>query len=812
MSKKIQKKISFFCFLLTIISNSVFAQQKPVEALQKLYDKYPQEKIYLWYNKASYIAGETIWFKGYVFSGYDVSLISTTLYVELYDADKKLIITKMLPLISGVADGSIELASKLNEGVYYIRAYTTWMLNFNAAFQYIHSLLVYNTAPGKKLTLNNSLWKAAAVPEGGTLIDGLETKVAVRRFATASLGTKWGGYLYEEENPTAKLKEFSSLDENVALFSFTPEARKKYHVYVKDESSNYQVVSLPLVQTTGVSFSIIKNSDSITYQLRFQNIPGNGQGYSVLAEVQHEMVYNADLKKVSPELTLNIPAEKLGNGIVHLTVFDAEKRPVAERLVFLNLSKLNYDNSVLLQQTLSAKQREKNELQLTVDSVNWISYTVSVNDASTPSSIDEENILSAVWLTSDLINPIQRPAQYFANPGKTKAEALDAIMISEKWNRFDWSEIINNQYPPLNFKHYQYLSFKGTVTRGRKLKSNEEVNLFLRYPDSSLQFMMSKTDSNGNIILNNLAFYGEMNVYYQLNSKKSFAKLIEINFERNNLFVPYSLPLPETPYTLSVPSSSEKKPDWIVRAGIAVNIEKEINNKYKNLQEVTVRSKLKSATDKLNEKLSSGFFTLYSDIIFDFINDPQKAYGYSNILEWLQSHVAGLTLGFQDGNSVPFFRGRGVSLYIDEWPADPNRVSSLSISDIAMIKFNTGPFGFFGGGAGSAVIAIYTARGDLRPVKKEPSFPSTTINGYDVVKKFYSPDYDDNSKPNPDKDTRDQLLWQTLLPPTLAKDKSKVVFFNNDNTKRFKVIVQGFKYNGSPVYFEKVIEPPSKTF
>ena len=177
-----KKLLSLLIFLLFTAARSV-SQQSPVDALNKYYNEYPEEKIYMWFNKTAYLAGETIWFKGYVFSGYDLSFISSSLHVEFYDAQKKLITTKLLPIISGVSEGSIDIDKKLNEGVYFIRAYTTWMLNFNEHFQYLHQLLIYNPASSKKLAVDMTAWKLAAMPEGGSLVNGIEAKVAVRRYS-----------------------------------------------------------------------------------------------------------------------------------------------------------------------------------------------------------------------------------------------------------------------------------------------------------------------------------------------------------------------------------------------------------------------------------------------------------------------------------------------------------------------------------------------------------------------------------------------------------------------------------------------------
>jgi hypothetical protein len=303
----------------------------------------------------------------------------------------------------------------------------------------------------------------------------------------------------------------------------------------------------------------------------------------------------------------------------------------------------------------------------------------------------------------------------------------------------------------------------------------------------------------------------EAKIYYQLNTKKYSAKLIDIDFERNNQFVPYRLPLPEIPYRLDAITSVEQQPAWVQRAGSAVSMEKDIQNKYKTLEEVVLRAKIKTATEKLNEQLSSGLFGSINEMVFDFVNEQQSAVGYYNILQWLQGRVAGLSIQLENGNYVPYIRGSQATLYLDEMPADPNLISSVNVSDIAMIKIIKGPFSIMSRGGGG-IIAIYTARGNIRPALREPSLPGNKIKGYDVMKNFFTPYYDIKSVPQPDSDTRDVLLWQTILAPTVEIDKTRAAFFNNDNAGRYKIIIQGIKENGFPVYVEKIIEANQKAF
>ena len=805
------KKLFSWLVIVFLFCLPAFSQQSPVDALKKYYEGYPEEKIYIWFDKTAYVAGETIWFKAYLFSGYEQSFISTSLFVEFYDAQKKLISTKLLPVISGVSQGSIDIDSKTNEGVYFIRAYTKWMLNFNDKFQYIQPLLIYNPASEKKLTPDRSVWKVAAIPEGGTLISGLETKVAVRLYAGGLPGSKWSGYVYEESDPQVKIKEFNALDENVGSFSFTPEARKKYLVYVKDETGNYKICPLPLVKSSGVSLSVENNGDSVIYRLRFKDVPGNGNGYQVVGEIQHQLVHHASLRRTTEELMMKISAPELNNGILHLTVFDPSMQVAAERLIFLNPGKPDFDSSVINQQTISFQARAGNKLLLKVDSVNWISYGIVVTDASSALPREQENILSALWLTTDLANPVQNAAAYFDHPGKDKINALDALLISERWTRFNWNDIINNKYPQIRYIPDSYLSYTGRITRGNKLKPNEDVNLILSFRDSSTQFLQAKSDSAGNIFIDNVFFTSEAKVFYQLNSKKYAAKLIDINFERNNKFVAYAQAFPELPYRLQAKTTDENQPAFVQRAGNTISMEKDIQDKYKTLQEVVVKSKIKTATEKLNEQLSSGLFSSNNEIVFDFVNDQQNAMGYYNILQWLQGRVAGLSINIENGESIPYIRGTPASLYLDETRVDPGMISSVNVSDIALIKVIKGPFALMTG-SGGGTIAIYTARGNMRPAQREPSLPNSKIKGYDAMKKFFTPYYDIKSVPQPDTDTRDLLLWQSIISPNIEIDKGRVVFFNNDSARRYRVIIQGVTEKGVPVYVERIIEAGQKAF
>jgi hypothetical protein len=118
--------ISFILFASFILSES------PVEhinkALNTFFEKYPQEKVYLQFDKQHYTIGDTIWYKGYVTYKNAPSSISKILYVEMVDDNSKILKRQTLPVEAGGADGDFVLDGELAPGNYYIRSYTAWIV------------------------------------------------------------------------------------------------------------------------------------------------------------------------------------------------------------------------------------------------------------------------------------------------------------------------------------------------------------------------------------------------------------------------------------------------------------------------------------------------------------------------------------------------------------------------------------------------------------------------------------------------------------------------------------------------------------
>ncbi len=789
--------------LLIAACSNLAAQKKAEEAMEIYTGKYPQEKVHLLFNKNSYLAGENLWFKSWVFDGYSPSDISTSLFVELYDSNKTLITKKMLPIIQGGADGNFLLPESLKEGIYYVRAYTTWMANFSEDFQSVRQIAVYNPSSADKIQpLTDAPWTAAVFHESGNLVDGIETKVAVRLQSPGISPADWSGYIVDTRSPEVKLASFKGFDRNVGAFSFIPKYGVQYRLTAEDTKGNRQNVDLPQVQDSGVSLQVKTGNDAVRFSLRSKNT-APGTLYKIIGTISNQIVFKARSAKM-PGQTYTIPAEQLINGILQLTVFDEQENIVAQRLCFVQPDLLKVKQPVLSGLALNENPRASNTFNITQPSESS-PYTVLVMDGKAESSEDQNSLLSTLWLTGDIPSKIDRPSQYFTK--NHNSDALDALLISEKWKRFDWKMIMSGTYPIIRYQPQPYISYKGKVTIQGKPAADTDMNLLFNTPGNGIKFYSIKTDAAGFFTLKGLYFEDAIKFSYQLNDPKIPKEQVQVIFQPDYTFVPFKNNLPKSNYIL-VPRTEDHKSDpQIQRYAAEKNIHNFMGEKATLIEEVKLKAVKKNRTKELNDKLSSPMFRSASETVFDLVNDNSSATGSMNILQWLQGRVAGLTIESSMGNYIPRLRGQTASIYLDEMRVDPSTINSISTADIAMVKVMKDAYAIGSGSSGA--IAIYTKRGGITGSPSDSTAPSKlkqiSLKGFDKQEPFTVPTYSDETFKTIPQDFRSTLYWSTDL-QTKPDEASTVQFFNNDDAKDFKVIIIGYdEKNGMPVYYNEVI-------
>jgi hypothetical protein len=206
----------------------------------------------------------------------------------------------------------------------------------------------------------------------------------------------------------------------------------------------------------------------------------------------------------------------------------------------------------------------------------------------------------------------------------------------------------------------------------------------------------------------------------------------------------------------------------------------------------------------MDEEYTSGLFSGGDGYTFITEDDP-FALSSQTVLQYLQGKVAGLQISGQGAEMNMTWRGGTPSVFYNEMQSDINMVQSISMSDVAMVKVFRPPFfGAPGGGSGGA-IAVYTKKGaNLNKDIKGLDF--VNIPGYSRMKEFYSPDYSKYDDRHSHADYRPTLYWNPFI--LTDKDSRRVLFtfYNNDVTKKFRVIIEGCNTEGKLTRIEKIFQ------
>ncbi|UYQ91044.1 MG2 domain-containing protein [Chitinophaga horti] len=786
------------------------------DALEKFYHDYPQEKVYLHFDKDYYAAGETIWFKSYVTLQELPAYGARNLYVELIDKDGIVIQKRIVELNEGGGAGEIELPETFKSGTYQARAYTSYMMNYDSSFFFHKNIRVYDpkkdAAAAARPTGGNTLGGDAAgaksaysvqfFPEGGDMIAGVASQVAFKAINQGGYPTKVSGTVSDSKGE--KIAELSTFHDGMGLFEFTPKAGETYTAKTKDSAGTEKTFSLPAAKPSGVGMRVYNKGSRIFYLTALSNQEDTAYAQMLLvAQMQNQLIYKAVLNVAEGKISGLIPTKNLPNGIMQITLFKRDGTPLAERLAFVR-NNLEEIPMIISANSVSKGPRTKTELVLDLPDANRGQLSVSVTDADQVEHDEyDNNIVSHSLLTSDLKGYVHRPGWYFRDTTENTLKALDMVMMTNGWRRFSWEKIIANQYPTFRYPYEQGLTVLGVAKKGNRPLVNGNVSFMVKTPvDSGQMIAMAPTNEKGEFALANIQFKDTGLVYYKANDPEKKGAWIDVSITRHffELANPVKMPYP---FMIPPPLSTNVLKSYLTTVNEGNVVNRRVNDKTIYLKEFNVTSRKPTQAETIDKRYASGMFSGDGQV-FDFTTENPVA---MNVFQYLQARVAGLQITGNMNEPQLSWRGDKPQLFLDQMPVDVQMIANLPITDIAMVKVFRPPFmGGFGGGAGGA-IAIYTRRGGDTPRDNTvKGFELYKKWGYNVVRTFYSPDYAVKKPIHELPDKRLTLYWNPQLNIDTIQNVARFDFYSNDFSKRFRVVVEGMDVNGNVGRVEKIFE------
>jgi len=479
-----------------------------------------KEQIYVHFNKSCYLPGDDIWFTTYVINPMTGMLnpFTKNLYVELYDLKGKQIEQKILPVNSGVANNVFYLDEKALPGQYTFRAYTNWMKNFCLTEEFDSRIEIVGDE-NHELSSNDPQYDVQFFAESGAMLEGIFNKMAIKALDPNGKSAVLTGVVIGNNNDS--IAPFKLNQMGMGVFVLNPVMGTVYKAKIDLPNGKVQYVTLPAVENKGVIASVnvfLNNKIVVEVKSNAETIE-NGKLLYILIH-NNGNVYKTLTTKLMPDLqsiTFSFDRSEAGNGVNCLTVFDENFKPVAERL-FYN-KKTTIRGKVDIRQSI-VKDSVQFNLTVADDSGehHQSNLSISVLPDGTVSNHFSNSLLSDVLLRSGVKGNIENPQYYFEKEDLDHSIAMDMLLLTQGWRKYDWKEIMtNNKKLPYDFE--KGFSIGGQVKNWMNGKEDKSSRVSLVSPENKL-FRISNVDSTGRFLFSGLYLIDSTRIVVSASSSK----------------------------------------------------------------------------------------------------------------------------------------------------------------------------------------------------------------------------------------------------------------------------------------------------
>jgi len=659
-------------------------------------------------------------------------------------------------------------------------------------------------------------------PEGGSLVNGLESKVAFKAIGRDGLGREVKGVV---KDSTGKVvTSIESSHKGMGYFLFTPEFKKEYSAFAEYNHRQFKFL-LPIAFEEGIVMAVSNSGkDSISLlTIKYSHSKANALKYFV-GSAYGKIRFTSPFKTTEDSCHVRIPLEILPEGISRLTILDSDFKPECERLLYIDRNQRF--RIEVKPDSLSYGARSKVTLSVKTSGLEGEAVPANLS----LSVVDKEQIIKDgstggisgyKLLESELKGTIEDVGFYFKNDSLINHDALDLLLLTQGYRRFFGGKVETHggaslkYLPERNFEVSGKLALRGNSQKDKDFNYSD-LGLTLLCPTDNAYFDQSKPDSLGKFNFQIPLQFGKPLILIRATSANG--KAFKGNIPKGRPFRGDILldevaapPLFTSPLTSTINIASPTI-DYIRQLQEAKKTEvSKITNGIKwhlNLPEVTItaRSRDKDWYTRFEENAKKV-------VDMDSIDPTGKKYG--NLYDILLKDFGARKLLFQgietihlptaDGwwfpiyllNGQLFFNGGEDSSKFNAllnfiYSIKVNEIKTLMILPPGNITYHYADPKILNGyppiKQSMVVIETYSKknfyRGDPDGIK------TFIVDGMDSPRLFYSPRYEDPSKQNPIYDGRATLYWNPSV-RTNEKGQAKVEFYTGDRRTEMEVIVNG---------------------
>ena len=630
-------------------------------------------------------------------------------------------------------------------------------------------------------------------PEGGNMVNGISTKIAFKAVGADGLGADIKGTVTDDQNNT--IIAFSSTHLGMGVFNIHPQAGRSYHAHITYADGSANTINLPPAIDKG--YGLLINNDDPDYvkikisasQALFDENPNDS--ISVVGQSGGEILYAAKSKPGSASFSASIPKSRFPSGIVQFTLFSSKGEPLSERLVFIqNADQLKLDVSSA-KQTYSPREKVKINLNAQNNKAQPVvgSFSVAVVDETKVpfDESDESTILSNLLLTSDLRGYIEKPNYYFTNVSATTQADLDVLMLTQGYHRFEWKQILADNFQPVTHQPEKVLQISGHITTlGGKPIAHGKVTLLST--TGGLFYLDTVTDAQGKFTFSNLLFRDSVKFVVQARTDKNHSN---VQIDLDNV-APQQVSQNKNAPAFQV-SINDGLSAYLLSSKNLYNeqLKYGLGNHVIALKEVVIadrRTRILKNSSNLNGPGNA-----------DQVITADELVGCSTLEQCLNGKLMGVLFR----NGIPYStRSMNIAMqvYLDGVPMQSDFLNTINMDDIGSIEVlrTIGYLAIYGGQASGGALLITSKRGGDGILYNSPAPGIITYGpkGYYKSRVFYSPQYDDPKTNTALADLRSTIYWN----PSVITTKDGIAsmeYFNAGSKGTYRVIIEGIDNDGN---------------
>jgi hypothetical protein len=442
------KNTLFVLFLF--LTNTLFAQedysQKIAYKLLEYSQKNPVQKIFLHLNNTQYQAGEAIYFKAQSVDGIKHlpdTLSSNLLCKLLNEKTGQVVLSAIFDLKHGVSEGYLQIPDTIATENYTLKAY---LQGKDEAYCFYQNVKINNAKKIISKQTETSDFELKFFPESGQIVQDVQMKIAFKMEYKNQQNIDFQGFILGEKGDTITI--FASEKFGMGFFRLKAKANEKYKALVILNGQTKYFL-LPKTEPYGHVLNIdnLTSAETIGINIKSKQPESElNKPMLVIAQSRGNFLFLGRFSTSNQKTVLAIPKAMFPDGIIQFTIFDEKGTPFSERIIYnnapnlLNINLLVKENDTLL---INVSDRDGRAANATI--------SLAVRDSSKlAGNVFSPKINVFLPLVSDLKNRVVSPEYYFDRSNKNAPKDLDILMMTQKWERFSWKDVLKDKILPQN--------------------------------------------------------------------------------------------------------------------------------------------------------------------------------------------------------------------------------------------------------------------------------------------------------------------------------------------------------------------------